>query len=141
MVALTNPQFEFITQEQAAGIPIIGVSGDGPGTAGFQIFFTSAVTPEQIAQANKDAAKFNWTPQPAPNFIAFGAACFADATLDLPHKQFVALLLQATYPLTTFQAIYAQGVTSFGPGDAGIATIAAYLIQFNVLTSAEIQAA
>jgi hypothetical protein len=128
---MSNPQVAFIQQEIAAGIPLITVGGLGPSDPTFKLTFNNA-TAEQIAQCNLDAQQFNWTPQPMPDYIDFGAACYADNTLDLAHKEFVHLLVASSSVTTTVQAIYQQGVTQFGAQDPGIVTIAGYAKTYNI---------
>lgn len=60
------PAVDFIAQEKAAGINLIGVGGKDPSDPKFRLDAGSGVTPEQMAQAKQDALAFDWTVKADP---------------------------------------------------------------------------
>ena len=69
-IPMTNPLTQFMSQENAKGIPLIGISGTY-GTTRFRLDFgPSVATSEQIADVNADAATFNWTPLSRPRSVS-----------------------------------------------------------------------
>jgi hypothetical protein len=126
-----NPPAAFIAQENAAGIPLTCVAGANPQDPHFKLTFSSAATPAQIAQANTDAATFNWTAAPTPGTNLFLQAVLGDATLDISHKA-VALEIYNTTNPTTMQTIYTAAWTQFGAQDTQMTTIAGYVTTYNI---------
>lgn len=117
-IPMTNPLTQFMSQENAKGIPLIGISGTY-GTTRFRLDFGPTATPEQIAEANADAATFNWTPQPAPDPLAFitslatDPACVAIAYVLVPY--YPAIDNYALNPAAV-KVLWSQLITQYGSG-------------------------
>jgi hypothetical protein len=88
---MDDPRFRFHAYCDAQGIPLAGISGEDPSTAGFELQFDSAATKKQIDAANNACYKKpelfgGWKPLTQPDAGNFEHSFIQDNTVPVSVK-------------------------------------------------------
>jgi hypothetical protein len=122
---MDEPRFRFHAYCDAQGIPLVGISGEDPSKAGFELQFDSTATKKQIDAANNACYKKpevfgGWQPLPLADVSQFERAVIQDSTIPLLVKMSLPGLVSIIRSLSDFsqqstlQSLWTQAKNEYG---------------------------